>query len=97
MQETMTPLHQRCSISSNGCTRCQRRKGGGFTGANGQYSADRQWLRGQIDALFTDSCNCYHMVDWKRYRESLDPDAKIEYGRMGKPPLEMMIDSQYNH
>ena len=54
-------------------------------------------VAGQIDALFKDSSSCYHMVDWKRCREPLDPEAKREYGRMGRPPLEMMVDNQHSH
>ena len=54
-------------------------------------------VAGQIDALFKDSSSCYHMVDWKRCREPLDSEAKREYGRMGRPPLEMMVDNQHSH
>ena len=54
-------------------------------------------VAGQIDALFKDSCSCYHMVDWKRCREPLDPEAKRQYGRMGRPPLEMLVDNQHSH
>ena len=54
-------------------------------------------VAGQIDALFRDSCSCYHMVDWKRCREQLDPEAKREYGRMGRPPVELLVDNQHSH
>jgi hypothetical protein len=54
-------------------------------------------VAGQVDALFTDSRGSYHMVDWKRCREPLDPVAKAQFGRMGKQPLEKMVDNQHSH
>ena len=54
-------------------------------------------IAGQIDAVFTDSAGCYHMVDWKRCREPFDPEAKRHFGRLGKHPLDYMVDNEYNH
>ena len=37
------------------------------------------------------------MVDWKRCREPLDPQAKCAFGRMGKPPVASMVDNEHSH
>ena len=54
-------------------------------------------IAGQIDAIFRDAIGNFHMVDWKRCKEALRPDAKIQFGRFGKPPLVDLVDNAYSH
>ena len=42
-------------------------------------------VAGQIDALFIDASGCFHMVDWKRCKRSLDPMSNAQYKRYGTP------------
>ena len=53
-------------------------------------------VAGQIDALF--QCGSeFHMIDWKRCCKVLDPDAGIQWGRYGAPPLDGLLDNSCNH
>ena len=54
-------------------------------------------VAGQIDAVFRDSEGKFHMVDWKRCKEPLLQDAKLQFGRFGMPPLEHMVDNEWSH
>ena len=40
-------------------------------------------VAGQIDAVFQDAMGNLHMLDWKRVKHSLDPNAKQQFGRYG--------------
>ena len=53
-------------------------------------------VAGQIDAVFQGP-DGYHMVDWKRCREPLDPCAGAAYGRAGRPPFEDLGDNKCVH
>ena len=48
---------------------------------------EKVMVAGQIDALFIDASGCFHMVDWKRCKRSLDPMSNAQYKRYGTPPL----------
>ena len=37
------------------------------------------------------------MIDWKRCCKVLDPDAGIQWGRYGAPPLDGLLDNSCNH
>ena len=54
-------------------------------------------VAGQIDAVFKDTDGCLHMVDWKRCREPLDPEAKRQFNRFGLAPLGDFVDNTYSH
>ena len=54
-------------------------------------------VAGQIDAIFRDTEGKFHMVDWKRCKEPLLQDAKIQFGRFGMSPLEDMVDNEWSH
>eukprot|EP00928_Gymnodinium_smaydae_P018535 TRINITY_DN17056_c0_g1_i1.p1 TRINITY_DN17056_c0_g1~~TRINITY_DN17056_c0_g1_i1.p1 ORF type:complete len:388 (-),score=61.34 TRINITY_DN17056_c0_g1_i1:305-1468(-) len=58
---------------------------------------DRVMVAGQIDAIFCDTHGNLHMVDWKRCREPLDPEAKKGFGRYGRPPCNEILDNSCNH
>ena len=54
-------------------------------------------VAGQIDAVFKDAAGELHMVDWKRCKEPLHPDAKQNFGRYGYSPCEALIDNACVH
>ena len=57
---------------------------------------DDAMVAGQIDAIFI-APDGYHMVDWKRCRELLDPTAKLSFCRYGRPPCAELLDNACNH
>ena len=58
---------------------------------------DESKVAGQIDAVFLDQDGAYHMVDWKRCKRPLEPDANYEFHRFGKPPFDNYVDNSYSH
>ena len=37
------------------------------------------------------------MVDWKRVKDDLDPEANIHFGKFGLGPCEHLVDSKWSH
>ena len=78
-----------------------------------EYAASREWIpfrtewsifseicmvAGQIDAVFWHSgSNKFHMVDWKRVKDDLDPEANIHVGKFGLGPCEHLVDNKWSH
>ena len=58
---------------------------------------EKVMVAGQLDALFVDTLGCFHMVDWKRCKRSLDPTLNAPYKRYGTPPCENLLDTDYVH
>jgi len=59
------------------------------------YDEDNM-VAGQLDALLC-SPSGYHLFDWKRCREPLDPFAKSCFRRYGLPPCHDLLDNPCNH
>ena len=54
-------------------------------------------VAGQIDAIFIDTSGRLHMMDWKRVRHELDPNAGEMFQRYGTGLCEHLLDNHFNH
>jgi hypothetical protein len=59
---------------------------------------EKRMIAGQIDCVFhCQETGEYHMVDWKRSKQILDPKIGEQYGRRGLPPCHFMIDNPFSN
>ena len=54
-------------------------------------------VAGQIDAIFLDTSGRLHMMDWKRVRHELDPDAGEMFQRYGTGLCAHLLDNHFHH